>query len=199
MAAPLHQRFGIRRLVVTTLQAISGAGAEGPRALDLVDNVLPYIPGEEEKLEQELARMLGVIGDDGVTAADMPVSAHCHRVGTLDGHLEAVSVELDAPAAPADVSQALTEFRAPETERPLPSAPERPLVVRAEPDRPQPRLDRDVGGGMTVVVGRVRDCPVFGIKLELLSHNTLRGAAGGTLLNAELLAAAGRLPRRSAR
>ncbi len=196
--APLHQAFGLRRLVVATLQAISGAGAEGPRAIDLVDNAIPYIAGEEEKIEVELAKILGTIDDGRLRPASVVVSAHCHRVATLDGHLEAVSIELERAASPAQAAEALAAFRGDPQANGLPSGTTTPIVVRTEPDRPQPRLDRDCGGGMTVVVGRVRACPVLGLKLELLSHNAVRGAAGGTLLNAEILASRGLLPRKPA-
>jgi aspartate-semialdehyde dehydrogenase len=183
--APLHRAFGIRRVVVATMQALSGAGAEGPRGISALENVLPYIPGEEEKLEQEVAKIL----DAAVT-----VSAHCHRVPTLDGHLEAVSVELErVPGSREEAVEVLAGFRGDVADLNLPSAPARPIVVRPEPDRPQPRLDRDTGDGMSVVVGRVRDCPVLTLRLEVLSHNTLRGAAGATLLNAELLVSRGYL------
>lgn len=195
--APLHRAFEVRRVVVVTLQAISGAGTEGPRALELLDNVTPYIPGEEDKLEHELAKLLGVERDGTIERAAITVSAHCHRVATLDGHLEAVSLELGRPADVGAVVEVLRGFRAAAPANALPSAPALPISVRDEPDRPQPRLDRDCGRGMTVVVGRVRPCPVLGLKLELLSHNTIRGAAGGTVLNAELLAARELLPRRS--
>jgi aspartate-semialdehyde dehydrogenase len=181
------------------LQAASGAGSDGPRALDLLDNVVPYIAGEEEKFEPELCKILGEPREGVVAPATIRVSAHCHRVPTLDGHLEAVSLELERTATPEAAVEVLEEFRGRVAELTLPSAPERPLAVRREADRPQPRLDRDAGDGMTVVVGRVRSCPVLGLKLVLLSHNTVRGAAGGTLLNAELLAAKRLLPGRSSR
>jgi aspartate-semialdehyde dehydrogenase len=197
--APLHRKFGIRRLVVATLQAITGAGAEGPRALDLLDNVLPYIPGEEEKIERELCKIYGGLEAERLQPAELAVSAHCHRVPTLDGHLEAVSMELARPVAVEEVVTAMRDWRGELNDLELPSAPERPIVVREEPDRPQPLLDRETGDGMSVVVGRVRACPVLGLKLILLSHNTQRGAAGGTVLNAELLAARELLPRRSSR
>ncbi len=194
--APLHRAFGVRRVVVATYQALSGAGAEGPRALEIVDNVIPWIPGEEEKIERETAKILGTSGETEVVPAGIVVSAHCHRVATIDGHLEAVSVELERPASPERAIHVLREFAGDVSDLGLPTAPARPLVVREEPDRPQPRLDRDAGNGMTVVVGRVRACPVLTLRFELLSHNTVRGAAGGTLLNAELLAARGLIGRR---
>jgi len=200
--APLHAAFGVRRLVVVTLQALSGAGADGPRALDVVDNVVPFIPGEEDKIEVELGKIFGVVEHGRVRPAEFTASAHCHRVGTLDGHLEALSVELGRGADDVsidEVTASLESYRGAVSPLGLPSAPARPLVVRDEPDRPQPRLDRDAGDGMSVVVGRVRRCSALGVKLELLSHNTIRGAAGGALLNAELLAARNRLPRRASR
>ncbi len=196
--APLHRAFGVRRVVVTTLQAISGAGLSGPSALDLVDNVLPYIDGEEEKIERELQKILGTLdsGTASVRAAGIDVSAHCHRVAVQDGHLEAVSVELGRPVEPAEAEEVLRGFTGEEDVRRLPSAVAHPVEVRREPDRPQPRLDRDAAGGMAVVVGRVRRCPVLGLKFELLSHNAVRGAAGGTLLAAELLVERGFVGRR---
>jgi aspartate-semialdehyde dehydrogenase len=197
--APLHSAFGVRRAVVATLQAVSGAGLEGPRALDLLDNVIPHIAGEEEKIEREVGKILGDVGVDGAVPAPMAISAHCHRVGTLDGHLQAVSIELEREGSPERAAEALRSFTGQVGELSLPSAPSRPVLVRTEPDRPQPRLDRDAGGGMSVVVGRIRRCPVLSLRLVLLSHNTVRGAAGGTLLNAELLAARGLLPRRATR
>jgi aspartate-semialdehyde dehydrogenase len=188
--APLHREFGVKRVIVSTMQALSGAGLEGPRGLDVVDNVVPYIGGEEEKLESEIGKMLG---------APILVSAHCHRVATIDGHLEAVSVELERDATPEQAVAAFASFRGDVADRGLPSSPERPIVVRSEVDRPQPRLDRDTGGGMSAVVGRVRRCPVFSLRFEVLSHNTVRGAAGATLMNAELFASLGKVPRRSGR
>ncbi len=197
--APLHRAFGVRRVVVSTMQALSGAGMEGPRALEMLDNVLPWIAGEEEKIETETAKILGAVDGERIRPADLVASAACHRVATLDGHLEAVSVELGREATADEAVEAMSRFDGDVAGLGLPSAPDRPLVVRSEPDRPQPRLDRDAGGGMAAVVGRVRRCPVLTLRFELLSHNTLRGAAGGTLLNAELLAARGMLARRSAR
>jgi aspartate-semialdehyde dehydrogenase len=196
--APLHRSFGIERLVVSTMQAVSGAGIEGPRALEMLDNIVPYIGGEEEKIEREMGKILGTMEGSRLRRAELAVSAHCHRVATTDGHLEAVSVGLARRVGKDEVIAALEGFRGEIEGEPLPSAGAPAIVVRHEPDRPQPKLDRDTGGGMTVVVGRVRPCPVLDFKIEVLSHNTVRGAAGGTLLNAELLAARGRLVRRGA-
>ena len=195
--APLDRSFGVRRVIVATMQSISGAGLTGPRAIDLLDNVVPYIANEEEKIEEELGKILGSATADAFTRANIVVAAHCHRVPTLDGHLEAVSVELLRPCEPEEAMAALASFRGDIGGMNLPTAPELPIVVRREPDRPQTRLDRDCGSGMTVVVGRVRRCPVLTLRFVLLSHNMVRGAAGAAVLNAELLAARGLLPRRS--
>ena len=195
--APLHRSFGVRRVVVSTLQAVSGAGLTGPRAVDLLDNVVPYIAGEEEKIESELGKILGKATAERFEPAPIAVSAHCHRVPTIDGHLEAVSVELQHPPSPEDAIAALLAFRGDIEGLDLPTAPRSPIVVRREPDRPQPRLDREAGSGMSVVVGRVRACPVLTLRFVLLSHNMVRGAAGAAVLNAELLAAREMLPRRS--
>ncbi len=195
--APLHRAFGVRRVVVSTMQAVSGAGLGGPRAIELLDNVIPYIAGEEDKIEVELGKILGLATAERFVPADIVVSAHCHRVPTLDGHLEAVSVELDRPPTPEAALAALEAFRGDIEGLELPTAPSPPIVVRREPDRPQTRLDRDCGGGMAVVVGRLRACPVLTLRFVVLSHNMVRGAAGGAVLNAELLAAKDLLPRRS--
>jgi len=179
------------------MQAVSGAGLAGPRAIELLDNVIPYIAGEEDKIEVELGKILGTATAERFAPAGIAVSAHCHRVPTLDGHLEAVSVELDRPPTPEQAIAALASFRGDIDGLSLPTAPPFPIVVRREPDRPQPRLDRDCGGGMSAVVGRVRRCPVLTLRFVVLSHNMVRGAAGGAVLNAELLAAKDLLPRRS--
>jgi aspartate-semialdehyde dehydrogenase len=196
--APLHRTFGVRRVVVATMQSISGAGLAGPRAIDVLDNVIPYIAGEEEKIEAELGKILGGVHGSEFVPAEIAVAAHCHRVPTVDGHLEAVSVELARAATPEAAMAALATFRGETDGLNLPTAPERPIELRREPDRPQTRLDRDAGAGMTVVVGRVRPCPVLTLRFVVLSHNMVRGAAGGAMLNAELLAARELLPRRSA-
>lgn len=193
--APLHRAYGVRRVFVATLQALSGAGAEGPRALDLIDNVIPHIGGEEEKIESELGKLLGTVRDGSIVPADTAVAAHCHRVPSVDGHLEAISVELGRDVDPESAASLLSEFSGDVAALGLPSSPPSPIRVRTEPDRPQPRRDRDEGQGMTVVVGRIRRCPLLSLRLVVLSHNTIRGAAGGTLLNAEMLAALGFLDR----
>ncbi len=184
---PLHDAFGLRRVAVVTLQALSGAGYPGVPALDAVDNVIPYIAGEEEKLEREPLKLLGRLEEGRVVGAEIVISAQCNRVPVQDGHFECVSVELERRAELEDVVAALEGFRALPQELGLPSAPAQPVVVRREPDRPQPRRDRDAGAGMVTTVGRLRPCPILDYKFALLGHNTVRGAAGGAILNAELL------------
>lgn len=192
---PLDVAFGVRKVFMTSMQAISGAGYPGVASLDILDNVVPYIPGEEEKFAQELRKMLGrVVGGRGVDA-DIVLSAHANRVPVFDGHTVSLSVGFERPATVEDVIAALRDFRGTEVSRGLPSAPERPLIVRTEPDRPQPRRDRDAGGGMAISVGRVRPCPLLDIRMTTVSHNTLRGAASGAILNAELLVATGYVER----
>jgi len=193
--APLHRAFGVESVVVSTMQAVSGAGLGGPSALEMVDNVIPWIPGEEEKMEPEIRKILGRVEAGRPAPEPLRVSAHCHRVPTIDGHLEAVSVKLGQRVGLPAIREAMERFGADDEIAALPTSTPRPLVVRDEPDRPQPRLDRDAGRGMTVVVGRLRPCEVLDVKFVVLSHNTLRGAAGGTLLNAELLASRGLLAR----
>lgn len=191
--APLAARFGVEAVVVTTLQALSGAGHPGVSALDITDNVIPFIAGEEEKIERETRKILGRLQGGRVAPAGFPVSAQCHRVNVADGHLAAVRVTLGRPADPAELREAFASFRALPQELGLPSAPAQPIVVRDEPDRPQPRLDRDAGRGMTVTVGRIARDGVLGHRFVVLSHNTVRGAAGAAILNAELLLAKGYL------
>ena len=190
---PLWDRFGITTLNVVTMQALSGAGYPGVPSLDILDNVIPYITGEEEKVEREPLKLLGRLEGEVVREAEIAISAQCNRVGTREGHLEAVSVKLGREAGREEVVEALRSFRGPLQGLGLPSAPEYPIVVREEMDRPQPRLDRDEGGGMSVVVGRVRECPVLDYKFLVLGHNTIRGAAGAAILNAELLISQGYL------
>ena len=183
---PIYDEFGIKRVVVSTMQAISGAGYPGVASLDIVDNVIPFIRKEEEKLQTETLKVLGSLTEP----ADFEVSASCHRVPTLDGHMEAVFVELKRDAEPDSVVVAMEGFIGEPQRLKLPTAPSKPVVVRREEDRPQTRLDRMEGGGMSVVVGRVRRDPVVGgIKFVALGHNTIRGAAGCGVLNAECLRA----------
>lgn len=189
--APLVARFGVRAVAATTLQALSGAGYPGVSALDITDNVIPFIAGEEEKIERETRKILGRFHEGRVATAEFPVSAQCHRVNVVDGHLAAVRVTLGRPAEPSELRAAFAAFRGLPQELGLPSAPTHPIVVRDEPDRPQPRLDRDAGRGMSVSVGRIARDGVLGHRFVVLSHNTIRGAAGAAILNAELLLAKG--------
>ncbi len=191
---PLQDAFGLKKVMVTTMQAVSGAGYPGVPSLDMIDNVVPFIGSEEEKMETEAMKMLGGYADGAFQTADFVLSAHCNRVPVRDGHTECASVELGTDASPADVIEAFQSFRGLPQELGLPSAPLRPVVVRHEENRPHPQLDRETDRGMASVVGRVRPCPVLGIKYVLLGHNTVRGAAGAGILNAELLSAQGLLP-----
>ncbi|MBZ0111291.1 MAG: aspartate-semialdehyde dehydrogenase [Thermoanaerobaculia bacterium] len=191
--APLHEAFGIEALSVVTLQALSGAGIPGVPSMVALDNVVPYIGNEEEKLETEPLRILGTLGPHGIEAASFTVSAQCNRVAVSDGHTECLSLRLRGEPSVDAVTRVLESYRSPTTAH-LPTAPDLPIVVTDQPDRPQPRLDRDRGGGMSVTVGRIRPCPLFGIKMVVLSHNTLRGAAGGSLLVAEQVVAKGLIP-----
>lgn len=193
---PLVDAFGLEACLAITMQAASGAGYPGVPSLDLIDNVVPYIAGEEEKLETEPRKILGALqpGAEAVREFDLALSASCHRVAVRDGHLMSVSVSFREAVTRDEILAAWEGFRGPPSVRALPSAPERPLVYRPEPDRPQPRLDRAAGNGMGVSLGRLRPCPILGWKFELLSHNTVRGAAGGTLLLAELCAREGFVP-----
>ena len=191
--APLHARLGVESVVATTLQALSGAGYPGVSSLDITDNVLPYINGEEEKIESETLKILGRFDGGRVEPAAFKVSAQVHRVGVSDGHLAAVRVKLAREAAPEEVREAFASFTSLPQELKLHTAPPRPVLVRDEQDRPQPRLDRDAGNGMSVTVGRIRRDAVLDYRFVALSHNTIRGAAGAAILNAELLAATGRI------
>jgi aspartate-semialdehyde dehydrogenase len=188
---PLQDAFGIRRAFVVSMQALSGAGYPGVASLDTLDNVVPYIAGEEEKVETEPRKMLGVFKDDAIAELPLKLSAHTNRVTVIDGHTVCVSLEFDRTVGPTEAAQALAGFKAPPIVQSLPSAPPCVIEVRTEPDRPQPRKDRETGRGMTTVVGRVREDPLFHVKFVVLSHNTIRGAAGGSILNAELLVAQG--------
>jgi aspartate-semialdehyde dehydrogenase len=184
---PLQQAFGVRRVLVTTLQAISGAGYPGLPSYDILDNAIPYIGGEEEKVESETRKMLGSWEEGkGFTDAPLVVSAHCNRVATREGHLECASVELGRQVEPEEILAAWENYTSEAQSLGLPSAPERPLLYRQEANRPQTLLDRDAGHGMSVTLGRLRSCPILSYKFVLLGHNTIRGAAGGSILNAEL-------------
>ena len=183
---PIYDEFGINSIIVSTMQAISGAGYPGVAAMDIIDNVIPYIGGEEEKMETEMQKILGSPSEP----ADFKVSASCHRVPTIDGHMEAVFVETKKEAEPNAVAYAMENFVGEPQKLNLPSAPEKPVIVTKEKDRPQTRLDRMEGKGMSTVVGRIRKDPVLnGVKFLALGHNTIRGAAGCGVLNAEYLKA----------
>jgi aspartate-semialdehyde dehydrogenase len=190
---PLHDAFGVSKLLLVSMQALSGAGYPGVPSYDLIDNVVPFIGGEEPKVESEPQKMLGVVAGEAVEPAPFVLSAHCNRVPVLEGHLECLSVAFERQPQLDDLVAVLRGFRGLPQELGLPSAPPQPIVVRDEPDRPQTRRDRDTGRGMSTVVGRVRPCPILGVKFVCLSHNTIRGAAGGSLLNAELMVAQGLL------
>ena len=183
----LQDSFGLKRAFVVSLQALSGAGYPGVSSLDILDNVIPVIKGEEEKVEAEPLKMLGKIDGSQIIPAELRISAHTNRVAVSDGHIVCLSIELEKKATPEEAIQAIQSYQAPLISRDLPSTPRPPLVVRTEADRPQPRLDRNTGQGMTTVIGRVRPDPLFDLKMVILSHNTVRGAAGGSLYNAELL------------
>jgi len=189
--APIHRAFGVKRVIVATMQALSGAGYPGHSAIDMLGNVIPFIGGEEDKVETEPLKIMGTIEGDSIRFADCRISAHTNRVFVEDGHMECVSVELERKAKPDEVARVLAQFSSLPQELKLPFAPERPVLVADERDRPQPRFDRDAGNGMSAVVGRVRECPVFDIRFVVLSHNTIRGAAGAAILNAELMKAKG--------
>ena len=187
---PLMQ-FGLRNVIVTTMQALSGAGYPGVPSLDIIDNVVPFISGEEEKMEAEALKILGTFNGKVVQNADFNLSASCNRVHVKDGHLESVFIKLDEDPSIEEIEAAFANFKGEPQKLKLPSAPENPIVVRHEKNRPQPRFDRDTGCGMSVVVGRIRKDPIMTFKYMCLGHNTVRGAAGGGILSAELYVAKG--------
>jgi aspartate-semialdehyde dehydrogenase len=191
--APLHRAFGITRLFASTMQAVSGAGYPGVPSLDILGNVIPFIKDEEGKIQTEILKMLGRLDGDRVVPAAMRISAHANRVPVENGHTICMSIDFEREVSPEQAVAALRQWTGDEACRSLPSAPARALVVTEAPDRPQPRRDVDRGGGMTVTVGRVREDPLFSIKLVAAGHNTVRGAAGASVLNAELLVASGRV------
>jgi len=188
---PLHTRFGIKRMSVVTMQAVSGAGYPGVASLDILGNVLPYIPGEEEKLESETTKILGTLQADTIRPAEINVSAQCTRVPVTNGHTEFVSLAFENPPAQEEIVTCLRDFQPPDEVLDLPSTPVFPIKVFQKPDRPQPALDISEANGMTVAVGRIRQCSLEDYKFLVLGHNTLRGAAGGAIHNAELLYAQG--------
>lgn len=190
--APLKQ-FGITNVLVTTMQAISGAGYPGVASMDIMGNVVPFIGMEEEKMEMETQKIMGEFKGDHIEPLHAAVSAHCNRVGVVDGHTEAVSVAFSTKPSLADLRNAIDTFTALPQQRQLPSAPPRPVIYMEEPNRPQPRKDAERERGMAAFVGRLRECPVLGYKFVVLSHNTVRGAAGAAVLNAELMLSEGML------
>jgi aspartate-semialdehyde dehydrogenase len=192
--APLHAAFGVRELLVVTMQAVSGAGYPGVPSMDILGSVIPFISGEEGKIETEVNKMLGALGDGRITHAPITVSAHANRVAVEHGHTACMTVRFDRPVSPEEAIEAMTGWTGHEICRGLPSAPAEPLVVCPEPDRPQARRDVHRGGGMTTLVGRVRSDPLLHLRMVALSHNTVRGAAGGSILNAEVLGRMGKLP-----
>jgi aspartate-semialdehyde dehydrogenase len=189
--APLHQAFGIEKVFVTTMQAVSGAGYPGVASLDILGNVVPYIKSEEEKMEAETRKLLGRLKASQVSPADFGMTAHCNRVAVEDGHTESVSISFKKKAPAEKIIAAWNGFRALPQQMRLPHAPAQPVYYDDRPDRPQPRFDVDRGNGMTASVGRLRPCGLLDWKFTVLSHNTIRGAAGAALLNAEILKAQG--------
>lgn len=195
--APLQKAFGLQTVMATTMQAISGAGYPGVPSLDILGNVVPYIPKEEEKMEEETQKILGKLAGSALVPAVVPaafgMSAHCNRVAVEDGHTESITVKLGKTARAEEIIEAWNSFRGVAQELKLPTAPEQPVVYLTAPDRPQPRIDVDRGRGMTTSVGRLRACKVLDWKFTVLSHNVIRGAAGAAVLNGELLKAKGYL------
>jgi len=191
--APLDRAFGLEKVMMTSMQAVSGAGYPGLPTLDIIGNVIPYIGGEEEKVERETRKLLGRLIDGRVEMGNFIVSAHCNRVLVEDGHTESISIALRSPAKIEELVDAWRNYRSRPQELHLPSAPKHPIIVREEKDRPQVKFDVGSENGMATVVGRLRACPVLQWKYTALSHNTIRGAAGAALLNAELMKAEGYL------
>ncbi len=194
---PLHDAFGVDAVHVVTMQALSGAGYPGVPSLDALANVVPHIGGEEEKMATETCKLLGMLTSEGIQMANVTLSAQCNRVPVLDGHTECVSVRLRTPASAAAAADVMDSFQSPLAVMGLPTAPRKPVRVFTDERFPQPRRHARAEGGMQVSVGKVQDCPVLGVKFVVLSHNTIRGAAGGAILNAELLNAQGRLVHRN--
>jgi aspartate-semialdehyde dehydrogenase len=189
---PVEDRFGIEQIFATSMQAVSGAGYPGVASMDILDNVVPFISNEEEKMEEELLKLLGKLDGHAVKPLAARMSASCNRVPVVDGHTVSVSIKLGKPAKREEILAAWAEFR-PLAGQGLPTAPDQPVQWAPQDDRPQPRLDRNRGNGMAVTVGRLRPCNVLDWKFTVLSHNTIRGAAGAAILNAELLASLGKL------
>lgn len=185
--APIEETFGISAVQVTTMQAISGAGYPGVPSYDIIGNVIPYIGGEEEKMEEEAQKILGTLADRSIQSADFVVSAQCNRVPVVDGHTETLSIALRKKASPEEIKQVLASFQGMPQKLQLPSAPEHPLILMDDADRPQPARDVWLENGMSTLVGRIRPCPVLDIRMVILGHNTIRGAAGAAVLNGEAL------------
>lgn len=184
----LHKEFKIKKAIITTMQAVSGAGHPGVASFDIIDNIIPFIKGEEEKSEVEPLKILGKIEGNKIVADNtIQISAHCNRVQCIDGHMACVSVEFERKPSKEQILKIWKDFKSVPQELDLPLAPKQPIIYREEPNRPQTRLDRDADKGMACVVGRLRECKVFHWRFTALSHNTVRGAAGGGILNAELL------------
>ena len=194
--APLHNCFKVKKLSITTLQAVSGAGYPGVSSLNIIDNIIPYIAGEEEKSEQEPLKIWGKIQNGKIISADdIAISVQCTRVPVLDGHLACISVEFESKPKEHEILELWHKFQALPQQLKLPSAPTTPIIYQSQNDRPQPRLDRNAGNGMSVTAGRLRECPLLHYRFVALSHNTIRGAAGGGILNAELLLKQGYINR----
>jgi aspartate-semialdehyde dehydrogenase len=189
--APLHRAFTLEAVTAVTMQAVSGAGYPGVASLDILGNVVPYIANEEEKMQEETQKLLGTLNGSQIDPAPFAMSAQCNRVAVEDGHTESIAVRLQKKPSAEEIIDAWNNFRAEPQQLRLPSAPAQPVVYMTAPDRPQPRFDCDLGAGMTTSVGRLRKCNVLDWKFTVLSHNTIRGAAGAALLNAELLKAKG--------
>jgi aspartate-semialdehyde dehydrogenase len=186
---PLHDAFSVTKVTVTSMQALSGAGYDGVSSLDIIDNIIPYIEDEERKIEEETPKLLGDFEENGIIKAEIAISAHCNRVNVSDGHLECVSVSFDEETDIGSLKDALSNFASEPQALNLYSAPKHPVMVMEELDRPQPRLDKNMENGMASIVGRIREDPILDFKFLILGHNTIRGAAGCAVLNAELLVA----------
>lgn len=191
----LDEAFGVRKAMLVTMQAISGAGYPGVASLDILDNVVPHIGGEDDKLQNEPRKLLGAVGGGRLQMANLTISAQANRVPVFDGHLASVSVGLERRATAEEALAALRAWQPPAICAQLPTSPKPVMIIRDEVDRPQPRLDRDAVGGMAWTVGKVRECPVLDVRYMAITHNTLRGAASGAVLNAELLVVQGYIPR----
>jgi aspartate-semialdehyde dehydrogenase len=188
---PVHKAFGVEKVFMVSMQAVSGAGYPGVSSLDILGNVIPYIGGEEEKVEIETRKILGIFNGKNIDLAAFPVSAQCNRVPVEDGHTESVSIKLARKTTAAEIADLLRNYAGLPQQLKLPSAPERPFLVMDAPDRPQPRFDVNRSKGMATLVGRIRPCSILDFKFTLMGHNTVRGAAGASILNAELLKAQG--------